>query len=153
MKRFLIISGVLLVVTFTFAFINKGDRTKRKVIFTENAPKPVGPYSQAMLIGNTLYVAGQIGLDPKTGKLDSAGIQGQTRQALQNIYSVLQAADMNMAHIVKTTVYLKNIRDFDLMNKEYATYFDAVGPPPRETVGVADLPKGAGIEISVIAIK
>ncbi len=137
----------------TLAFISKGDRTKRKIIFTESAPKPIGPYNQGILVGNTLYVAGQVGIEPKSGKLDSTGIQGQTRQALQNIYSILKAAEMNMTHIVKTTIYLKNIRDFEPMNKEYATYFTGMDAPPRETVGVADLPKGAAIEISVVAVK
>ncbi|MEK7376443.1 MAG: Rid family hydrolase, partial [Candidatus Margulisiibacteriota bacterium] len=96
----------------TFAFVNRGDKTKRRAILSEDAPKPIGPYSQAILTGNNLYVAGQVGLDPKTGKLDSTGIEGETRQALKNIYSILLAADMNMTHIVKTTVYLKSIKDF-----------------------------------------
>jgi 2-iminobutanoate/2-iminopropanoate deaminase len=135
------------------AFIAKDDKPNRKVIFTEDAPQPIGPYSQAILAGNTLYVAGQVGLNPATGKLDSTGIAGETRQALKNIYAVLLAANMNMSHIVKTTIYLKNVKDFEKVNKEYGTYFTNMAPPARETVGVADLPKGAQIEISVIAVK
>lgn len=135
------------------AFTNRGDKSKRQIIFTENAPKPIGPYSQGILVGGTLYVAGQVGLNPVNGKLDSTGITGETQQALKNIYHILLAADMNMTHIVKTTIYLKNVKDFDKVNKEYATYFEGMAPPARETVGIADLPKGANIEISVIAVK
>lgn len=153
MHKKIILSAVLLLACAALAFVGRDDRSKRKVIFTEEAPKPIGPYSQAILTGNTLYVAGQVGLNPKTGKLDSAGVQGEAHQALQNIYNILLAANMNMTHIVKTNIYLKNIRDFELVNKEYATWFSNMEPPARETVGVADLPKGANIEISVVAVK
>ncbi|HXB41608.1 MAG TPA: Rid family detoxifying hydrolase [Bacteroidia bacterium] len=136
-----------------FAFTTNGNKSKHKIIFTENAPKPIGPYSQAVFVENTLYLAGQVGLNPATGKLDSTGVVGETQQALKNIYAVLQAADMDMTHIVKTTIYLKNIKDFEKVNKEYATYFEGMPPPARETVGIADLPRGANIEISVIAVK
>jgi len=153
MYKKIILSAAALVLLAAFAFTPKGDKTKKRTILSEDAPKPIGPYSQAILAGNTLYVAGQVGLDPRTGKLDSSGIEGETRQALKNIYAILLAAEMNMTHIVKTTVYLKNIKDFERMNKEYATYFSNMTPPARETVGIADLPKGAAIEISVIAVK
>lgn len=153
MNKKIILPAVLLIACAALAFVGRGDKSKRKVIFTEEAPKPIGPYSQAILTGNTLYVAGQVGFNAKTGKLDSAGVQGEARRALQNIYNILLAANMNMTHIVKTTIYLKNIRDFDLVNKEYATWFSNMEPPARETVGVADLPKGANIEISVVAVK
>jgi 2-iminobutanoate/2-iminopropanoate deaminase len=153
MNKKIILSAILLLAVFAFAFVNHGNKSKRKIIFTENAPKPIGPYSQAIFAENTLYVAGQVGLNPATGKLDSTGVIGETQQALKNIYAILQAADMNMTHIVKTTIYLKNVKDFEKVNKEYATYFNGIAPPARETVGIADLPRGANIEISVIAVK
>jgi len=153
MYKKVILSGAIVLSFVALAFTEKGNKIKRKVIFTEDAPKPIGPYSQAILTDGTLYVAGQVGLNPANGKLDSTGIAGETRQALKNIYAILLAADMNMAHIAKTTIYLKNIRDFEIVNKEYAGYFTNIEPPARETVGVADLPKGASIEIAVIAVK
>ena len=152
MNKKLIICAALALFAI-LAFSTRGDKSKRKIIFTENAPKPIGPYSQAVLVGETLYMAGQVGLNPATGKLDSTGVEGETRQALKNLYEVLLAADMNMAHVVKTTIYLKNVKDFDKVNKEYASYFSGIQPPARETVGIADLPKGANIEISMVAVK
>ena len=152
MNKKLILSVIAIALFAVAAFTVRGDKSKRQIIYTENAPKPIGPYSQAILVGGTLYMAGQVGLNPKTGKLDSTGIEGETRQALNNLYAVLLAADMNMAHVVKTTIYLKNIKDFDKVNKEYASFFTNA-PPVRETVGIADLPKGASIEISMIAVK
>lgn len=153
MNKTIVFLSVLVVSALAFAFAGKGDKSKRKVIYTEDAPSPIGPYSQGILTGNTLYVAGQVGIDPATGKLDSTGVEGETRQALKHIYSILLAADMNMSHIVKTTIYMRNIRDFEKVNKAYAAFFTSMSPPARETVGVADLPKGAAIEISVIAVK
>lgn len=150
MHKKLTLAAVLSIAALTFAFISK---EKRKVILTPEAPKPIGPYSQAILTGNTLYVAGQVGFNPATGKLDSTGIEGETRQALKNISAILQAAGMTLADVAKTTIYLRNVKDFEKVNKEYATFFATSAPPARETVGIADLPKGANIEISVIAVK
>ena len=149
-KLFLVITLALFAV---FAFTYQQTKTNRRQIYTEDAPKPIVPYSQAILAGNTLYVAGQIGLDPASGKLDSTGVEGETRQALKNIYAILQAAGMNMTHIARTTIYLKNMKDFARVNQEYATWFTGIAPPARETLGVAELPKGASIEISIIAVK
>ncbi len=152
MNKKIILSVTLLLAVFAFAFIGKGDKSKRQIIYTENAPKPIGPYSQGILVGGTLYLAGQVGLNPVTGKLDSTGVEGEAKQALQNLYSVLLAGDMNMTHVVKTTIYLKNVKDFEKVNKVYATFFTNT-LPARETIGIADLPKGANIEISMIAVK
>jgi 2-iminobutanoate/2-iminopropanoate deaminase len=150
MNKRIILVATLIIAALTFSFVVK---EKRKVIFTPNAPKPIGPYSQGILTGNTLYVAGQVGLNPSTGKLDSTGIEGETRQALKNISAILEAAEMTIANVAKTTIYLKNVKDFEKVNKEYAAFFVNVAPPARETIGIADLPKGANIEISVIAVK
>lgn len=154
MNKYLFTSSLAFVlIAGVFISATSGDKSKRKAILTEDAPKPIGPYSQAILAGNNLYVAGQIGLQPASGKLDSTGVEGETRQALKNIYAILQAADMNMTHIAKTTIYLKNMKDFARVNREYAGWFTGITPPARETVGVAELPKGASVEISVIAVK
>lgn len=153
MNKKILLSALVLLLFVALSFTVRGDKSKRKVIFTETAPKPIGPYSQAILADNTLYVAGQIGINPASNKLDSTGIEGETRQALQNIYSILLAADMNMTHIVKTSIFLKNMKDFQKVNEIYGTYFAGMAPPARETIGVAELPKGAMIEISVIAVK
>jgi len=123
-----------------------------KVIYTSKAPKPIGPYSQAILTGNTLYVSGQIAIHPETGSLDTTSIEAETKLVMQNISAVLEQAKMNTAHIVKTTIYLTDLADFKKVNELYATFFKE-NPPARETVQVAALPKGAHIEISVTAVK
>src|SRR6185369_14296588 len=124
----------LLIIGGLFVNASNGTGSKRKVIFTTEAPKPIGPYSQAILTGNTLYLAGQVGIDPASGKLDSTGIEGETRRALKNLTAVLQAAGMNMSHVTKTTIYLKNVKDFAKVNEIYATFFTNGAPPARETV-------------------
>jgi len=129
-----------------------GIQTKTR-ISTSQAPAALGPYSQAVLAGDTLYCSGQVPLDPATGALVPGGIREQTVRVLENLTAVLQAAGSSMAHVVKTTVYLKNISDFSVMNEVYATYFapEGVVPPVRSTVEVARLPKDALIEIDLIA--
>jgi 2-iminobutanoate/2-iminopropanoate deaminase len=129
-----------------------GIQTKTRISTTQ-APAALGPYSQAVVAGNTLYCSGQVPLDPTTGALVPGGIREQTLRVLENLTAVLQAAGSGMAHVVKTTVYLKNISDFAVMNEVYATYFapEGVVPPARSTVEVARLPKDALIEIDLIA--
>jgi 2-iminobutanoate/2-iminopropanoate deaminase len=127
-------------------------KEKNKIIFTNDAPAPIGPYSQAILKGNALFIAGQIGKNPKTGILDTTGIEGQTKQTLENIKAILQAAGMGLENLVKTTIYLTHIEDFKTVNEIYATYFPE-NPPARETVQVLGLPGKANIEISGIAVK
>jgi len=122
---------------------------KKQVIFTDKAPKPIGPYSQAIKTGNTLYVAGQIGLNVD-GKLDSTSIENETTQTLSNIKTILEAAGMTFKNVVKVTIYVTDLGNFKKINDIYATYFSAE-PPARETIEVKALPKGAHIEISVIA--
>jgi 2-iminobutanoate/2-iminopropanoate deaminase len=123
----------------------------KKVVFTEKAPKAIGPYSQAIYIGNLIYTAGQVALDPATMDLVSGGIEEQTRQVLANLANVLEAAGTNMSRVVKTTVFLKDMNDFAKMNTIYAEVFNE-NPPARTTVAVAGLPKGALVEIECVAL-
>ena len=124
----------------------------KKVILTDKAPAPIGPYSQAILAGNTLYVSGQIAIDPATGSLVTVNIIRETNQVMQNIMAVLAAADMNLTHIVKTSIFLADMGQFATVNEVYSEYFKSE-PPARETVQVSRLPKDVNVEISVIAVK
>lgn len=125
----------------------------KKIIYTDLAPKPIGPYSQAILVGNTLYVSGQIAIDPKTGELNMANIEEETHRVLDNLMAILKAADMDSSHVVKCSVFVKDMKQFAAINAVYATYFPAEGAPARETVEVANLPKFVNVEISCIAFK
>ncbi len=123
----------------------------RRVIATPSAPAALGPYSQAIRAGELIFCAGQVALDPATGKLVEGGIQEQTRRVLQNLGGVLQAAGSSMSRIVKTTVFLLNMDDFKAMNEVYAEFFPAA-PPARSTVEVKRLPAGSLVEIEAIAV-
>jgi 2-iminobutanoate/2-iminopropanoate deaminase len=123
----------------------------KKIISTADAPAAVGPYSQAVRVGSTIYCAGQIPLDPKTGQIVSNDISEQTRRVLDNITAVLKAEGVSFANIVKTTIFLTDLADFQTVNEIYATYFKQA-PPARSTVQVPALPKGARIEIEAIAV-
>lgn len=123
----------------------------KKVVHTENAPKAIGPYSQAIATETMVYTAGQIGLVPSTGELIEGGVEEQTRQALKNIAAVLEAAGADMSKVVKTTVFLKDMGDFPKMNAVYAEFFKE-NPPARSTVTVVELPKGAFVEIEAVAV-
>ena len=125
----------------------------KKVIYTENAPAPIGPYSQAILSGNTLYASGQIAIDVQSGKLIQSDIQSETKQIMSNIQEVLRAADMNFENIVKTSIFIKDMDQFQEINEAYAAYFSSENPPARETVEVSRLPKDVNVEISIIAVK
>lgn len=125
----------------------------KKIIYTDLAPKPIGPYSQAILVGNTLYVSGQIAIDPKTGELNMVNIEEETHRVLDNLMAILKAADMDSSHVVKCSVFVKDMKQFAAINAVYATYFPAEGAPARETVEVANLPKFVNVEISCIAFK
>ncbi len=122
----------------------------RDVVLTDKGPKPIGPYSQAIRANGFLYVSGQVALDPKTGEFVGTDIRQQTERTLENVKGILEAAGSNMHHVVKTTVFLKDINDFAAMNEVYAKFF-ALAPPARSTVQVARLPKDALVEIEVIA--
>ena len=123
----------------------------KKAIQIPGAPAPIGPYSQAVLAGNTLYVSGQIPLDPSTGELRSDSIEEATHQVLKNIKALVEEAGMTMENIVKCSIFLKDLGNFNAVNEIYATYFRS-NPPARETVEVSKLPKDVDIEISCIAI-
>jgi 2-iminobutanoate/2-iminopropanoate deaminase len=124
---------------------------KKEVIQTEKAPRAIGPYSMAIKAGNFVYTAGQLGLDPDTGELVEGGIEAETRQALDNLMQVLEAAGSNMERVIKTTVFLSDMRDFPVVNAIYGEYFTNT-PPARSTVQVAALPKGGNVEIEAVAI-
>jgi 2-iminobutanoate/2-iminopropanoate deaminase len=125
----------------------------KKIIETKNAPAPIGPYSQAVLIKDTLYSSGQIAINPKTGELVINNISDETKQVMQNLKAVLLAADMNFDQVVKSTIYISNMDDFVEINRIYGSYFDEKSAPARETVQVAKLPKNVNVEISVIAYR
>ena len=123
----------------------------KQVIHTDKAPKAIGPYSQAIRIDSMIYTAGQTALDPATMELVPGGIEEQTRQVLNNLRNVLEAAGSSFEHVVKTTVFLKDMNDFSKMNAVYAEFFGDT-PPARSTVAVAGLPKGGIVEIEVVAL-
>jgi len=122
----------------------------RQVIATANAPAAVGPYSQAIRAGDMVFTAGQIGIDPQAKKLVDGGIEAQTRQTLTNLKHILAAAGTSMANVVKVTVYLQDIQDFQAMNQVYAEFF-AAAPPARAAAQVAALPLGAAVMIETVA--
>jgi 2-iminobutanoate/2-iminopropanoate deaminase len=123
----------------------------KKVVSSERAPKAIGPYSQAIDLGDLVFLSGQIPLDPATGQIVGAGdIQAQTEQVLQNLQGVLQAAGLTLSHVVRTTVFLIDLAEFPKMNEVYAKHF-AQDPPARSTVQVTALPRGSRVEIDAIA--
>lgn len=122
----------------------------RIVVATDKAPVAVGPYSQGIQVGNLVFTAGQLGMNPATGKLVEGGIEAQTRQALTNLSAVLEAAGASLAHVVKVTVFLQDMGDFQAMNGVYAQFFTA-DPPARSAVEVAALPLGGLVEIEAVA--
>ena len=124
----------------------------KKIIETKNAPKAIGPYSQAILIYNTLYCSGQIAINPKTGTLVNDSIKNETLMVIQNIGEILSAAKMNYSNIVKATIFLKDINQYNEINNIYSKFFKT-NKPAREAIEVSRLPKDANIEISVIAVK
>jgi 2-iminobutanoate/2-iminopropanoate deaminase len=124
----------------------------KTIITTDKAPAPIGPYSQAVLVDNTLFVSGQIAIDPLNGNLITINIIQETSQVMKNISNILASAGMAFSNIVKTSIFLKDMNDFPHVNEVYAQFFEK-DFPARETVQVAGLPKGVNVEISVIAVK
>ena len=124
-----------------------------KVINTQSAPAPIGPYNQAVLAGNTLYISGQIAIDPKTGDLVQNSIVHETKQVLENLKAILNEAGFNITDVVKTSIFLSNMDYFSTVNGVYADYFSNESAPARETVAVSTLPKNVNVEISAIAVK
>ncbi len=124
----------------------------KKIIKTENAPAPIGPYNQAVFIKDTLYISGQVAIDPATGELIEGDVADEAKQVMKNLEAVLSAAGMTFDHVVKTTIFLTSMHDFAKVNAVYGQYFDEDNAPARETVAVRDLPKFVNVEISMIAI-
>ncbi|MGK2860754.1 MAG: RidA family protein [Chitinophagaceae bacterium] len=124
----------------------------KRIIRTSQSPSPIGPYSQAVLAGETLYISGQICIDPVTGELKKNNLQEETQQVMQNLNSILVAAGMDFNHVVKTTIFITDMQQFAEINEIYGKYFEG-DFPARETVQVAALPKFVNVEISMIAIK
>jgi 2-iminobutanoate/2-iminopropanoate deaminase len=125
----------------------------KKIIFTDKAPAPIGPYNQAILSGNTLYTSGQVAINPTTGDLVLDNIEVETEQVMQNLKAVLEAANMTFDNVIKTTIFIMNMGDFARINAVYGKYFTEETAPARETVQVSCLPKNVNIEISMIAVK
>lgn len=123
----------------------------KKIIYTKNAPSPIGPYNQAVLAGNTLYTSGQIAINPITGELHTDSIKEETQLVMENLKAVLAEAEMTFENVIKSTIYISNMNNFTEINEVYASYFDDKNAPARETVEVSRLPKSVNIEISVIA--
>ena len=128
------------------------SKIMKKIIFTEKAPAPIGPYSQAVLIGNTLYTSGQIAINPENNEMVLETIEIETKQVMQNMQAVLEAAGMTFENVVKTTIFIMDMNDFAKINSVYGSYFDEKMAPARETVQVAGLPKNVNVEISMIAV-
>ena len=123
----------------------------KKIIETQAAPAPIGPYNQAVLKGNMLYTSGQIALDPATGELVTGDIKEETRLVMENMKAVLAAAGMDFSHVLKTSIFISDMGNFAAINEVYGKYFDEATAPARETVEVANLPKYVNVEISMIA--
>ena len=125
----------------------------KTIITTDKAPAPLGPYNQAVLVNDTLYLSGQIPLIPSTMELVEGNLEAETKQVMQNLKAVLEAANMGFEHVVKTSIFLNNMNNFAAVNEVYGSYFDHATAPARETVEVANLPKFVRIEISMVAVK
>jgi 2-iminobutanoate/2-iminopropanoate deaminase len=154
MKRtFAFIASLLLITLTTYYYYTKHNSMEAsKVIYTDKAPKPIGPYSQAVMRGNALFVSGQVAFIPATGELDTSSIENETKQVMENIKAIVEASGLKMSDVVKSSIFLIDMDNFSRVNDVYAKYFTE-NPPARETVQVSALPKKVNVEISVIAIK
>jgi 2-iminobutanoate/2-iminopropanoate deaminase len=125
---------------------------EKNILITSAAPAPIGPYSQAVLVNGLLFISGQIALDPADGTLHTGDIITETDRVMQNLKGILQAAELNFSHVVKTTIFLLDMAQFAAVNEVYGAYFEAGNAPARETVAVSGLPRGVQVEISMIAV-
>ncbi len=157
MKKFLIFFSVCVVIFFialTYnAFNNKNKTDMKRIINTSNAPKPIGPYNQAVISGDLMFISGQVAFDPNTDELVLDDIQTETKQVMENLKSILEEANLSFNDVVKTTIFLSNMNDFQQVNEVYGSYFSNDQAPARETVEVSRLPKDVNVEISMIARK
>lgn len=140
----------LFIVMMSFSLCSRA--IEKQIILTVNAPKAIGPYSQAVLVGNVLYLSGQIAIDPKSGKMNHSSIQGQTEQVLENIGEVLKASGFSFNNVVQSQIYLTDLNHYQTVNAIYARYFNGE-PPARAVVEVSKLPLDAAIEIMMTAVK
>ncbi|MCA9740230.1 MAG: RidA family protein [Deferribacteres bacterium] len=153
MQKLIFAAGIIGALALTACNTSNQDQAlSKEIITTEAAPKAIGPYSQAVKAGNTLYCSGQIALDPATGKLVTDDIESETRQVLKNLGAVLRASDMDYDNVVRATVYMTDIENYKRINTVYAEFFSD-SKPARAAVQVANLPAGANVEISCIAVK
>lgn len=147
---------LLIVIAFLAGFAVNGvitplfQHTEKQVIFTNNAPEPIGPYSQAVRSGDYVFISGQIGIDPATGNLSAPTAAGQATQVMENLKAILQEAGLDFSDVVQSRIYLTDLQDFTTVNGIYGQYFGS-NPPARATVQVAALPKGAKVEIEMVA--
>lgn len=125
----------------------------KKIIFTEKAPAPIGPYNQAVLVGNMLYTSGQIAINPLTNELVLDNIETETKQVMENLKAVLEAAEMTFENVIKVSIFISDMNNFSKINTIYGAYFNEATAPARETVQVAGLPKNVNVEISAIAVR
>ena len=125
----------------------------KKIIKTDKAPAPIGPYNQAVLTGNMLYISGQIALNPETNELETEELQKETTRVMENLKAILNEAEMDFENVIKTSIFISDMNNFAKINEVYGSYFDAETAPARETVEVANLPKFVNVEISAIAVK
>lgn len=125
----------------------------KKIIKTNKAPAPIGPYNQAVLTGNMLYISGQIALNPETNELETEELQQETKRVMENLKAILAEAEMDFENVIKTSIFISDMNNFAKINEVYGSYFNAETAPARETVEVANLPKFVNVEISAIAVK
>lgn len=125
----------------------------KKIIITDEAAAPIGPYNQAVLINGFLYTSGQIAIDPKSGETEFGSIEIETKRVMKSLEAILKAANLDFSKVIKATIYISDMDNFGIINSIYGSYFDEENAPARETVQVAKLPKGANVEISLIAFQ
>jgi 2-iminobutanoate/2-iminopropanoate deaminase len=148
---FMRVTFLLMFSIFSLLLTISGGKMEKKVVFTEKAPKPIGPYSQAIIAGNLIFTAGQIPIDPATNQVVQGDIKEQTRRVLENLRAILESVGATFDDVVKVTIYMKDLNEFSAMNEVYSEYFKN-SPPARTTVEVSRLPRDVRIEIDLIAI-
>lgn len=153
-KSLLPVSLVILLIALAYnTFNNKNKTDMKRIINTSNAPKPIGPYNQAVISGDLMFISGQVAFDPNTDELVLDDIQTETKQVMENLKSILEEANLSFNNVVKTTIFLSDMNDFQQVNEVYGSYFSNNQAPARETVEVSRLPKDVNVEISMIAQK
>ena len=153
LKFFSICLAIFLIAIAYNAFNNKNETDMKRIINTSNAPKPIGPYNQAVISGDLIFISGQVAFDPNTDELVLDDIQKETKQVMENLKSILEEANLSFDNVVKTTIFLSDMNDFQQVNEVYGSYFSNDQAPARETVEVSRLPKDVNVEISMIASK